>query len=216
MALEHFADPPTTLRVFRKVDSKLDATRDNTDLLALYRELAELRSDVEAAVLGHYQHVAIRRVHGYFLVGHALAAAEVANAQAVLHLWIAGTAHRVDPINEHTLGVLLRSPSPLLRSDGRAFCFVKVGYPRLVCIGDIFPGAVVASRHDSVKPRALVLMLSEGEGGAAELLCVQAHRRLLRVVASLDKRALLSLTLAVVAEAAHILEIIPVSGILCL
>ena len=67
------------------------------------------------------------------------------------------------------------------------------------------------SGHDAVQPRALVLMLSEGEWCARELLGIEAHRTLLRVVATDRKCTFFSFTLTVIAEAIMVAEIRPVT-----
>ncbi len=61
--------------------------------------------------------------------------------------------------------------------------------------------------EDPVEPAALVLVLSERERCARELLSIEAHRTLLRVVPTDGKGAFLSLALDMVAEAIVVLQV---------
>ena len=78
-------------------------------------------------------------------------------------------------------------------------------------LGKIFPIIVLDSGYDAVQPRALVLMLGVGEWCTRELLGIEAHRTLLRVVATDGKCTFFSFTLTVITEAIMVAEIRPVT-----
>ncbi|MNL25840.1 hypothetical protein D3C87_1473360 [compost metagenome] len=158
----------------RQVDAEAHATRNHNDLLRFHRQPAHFRRQQQAALLRHDQHLAIGVVEVAVL--HRLVGQVQVDAATGHRFRAAITGHRhdaVDKVGRHGRHGR-RAPAHLVR---RRRHFVKSAQPaaRLQTAERLVHGG----RADAVQPRAAVVGARRREGGARDLLGIQAIGRAL-------------------------------------
>lgn len=153
----------------------LDAAGDDGNLHGPHQQPAELGADVEVALLGHNQEVAVGRVEGRVGV-HALAGGVDEHAQPLLERGIAGAGH--EPHAGHKVQVarliVVEGVPPQLVGDVAKLGGVGTLLLGAGRLGGGLVGRVGARGQDAIQPGLLVLVAGGCEGGSGELLCVEA------------------------------------------
>lgn len=160
------------------------AARDHGNLHGAHEQPAHLGANVQVPLLRDDEHVAVGRVKGR-LGAHALAGSVDVDAQAGLHGGVAGTSHQAQTGHEiEVVGLVVVKGIPAqLVGDVVQLADAAVqavGRGLRLCCGCV--RRVCARGQDAVEPGLLVLVSGRGEGGAGELLGVEAVGWLLRVV----------------------------------
>jgi hypothetical protein len=101
------------------VDTVLDAPWDDNNLIRPDKQVAQLSSDIQHAMLRHDEHVAVRRVYGRVGI-HVAPSSEDKDAYSSLHGRVTGTGdlpHTTYPVN--ILVDVKGIPSQLIRDLGK-------------------------------------------------------------------------------------------------
>ena len=156
-----------------QLDAVLDAAGDDCDFVWADEEVAELCADVEDAVLGDDEEVAVGGGEG--LVGrHAGARGVDEDAEALLHGGVACAGDEVEGVDPVDGVVEVEGVPSELVGDVVDF-FVGLVF-RVGVVGGGFAGlevAVAARGEDAVEPCLLVGVARGGECGARELFGVE-------------------------------------------